>query len=349
MKLIGANKELMAEGERNVRSNRGRAAAPRNFQPSCQFQTGSPSPRLSPHRMGRGWPAGRDRGGSWAGNRSQYTAEVLTAGSSPRGQRCSLSPGERGSEAPPRTGERGSVLIIVLWIAFGLVSLALYFAHSMSFELRASDNRVAGTEAEEAIAGAARYVSNVLANVQQPGTLPDTTTYRFAAVPVGDATFWLIGRGDDQNPPTTARFGLMDEASKLNLNTATTNMLLALPRMTPELAANIISWRSGDNNPSGGAESDTYLRLNPPYLCKNAPFETVDELRLVYGAYLDILYGEDVNLNGALDPNENDGDLTPPTDDQNGRLDPGLLEYVTVYSHEPAATTNGTARAVVTT
>jgi hypothetical protein len=34
------------------------------------------------------------------------------------------------------------VLIIVLWIAFGLVSLALYFANSMNFELRASDNRV---------------------------------------------------------------------------------------------------------------------------------------------------------------------------------------------------------------
>src|SRR5438477_1648331 len=247
-----------------------------------------------------------------------------------------------------KAGQRGSVLILVIWIAFGLVSLALYFAHSMSFEMRAADNRVAAMEADEAIAGAARYVSNILATAQQAGTLPDTNTYRFAATPVGEANFWLIGRGDGQDAPTTVHFGLLDEASKLNLNTATTNMLLALPRMTPELAANIISWRSGDNNPSGGAESDTYLRLNPPYLCKNAPFETVDELRLVYGAYLDILYGEDVNLNGALDPNENDGDLTPPTDDQNGRLDPGLLEYVTVYSHEPAATTNGTARAVVT-
>ena len=251
----------------------------------------------------------------------------------------------RGSEAPPRRGERGSVLIIVLWIAFGLVSLALYFAHSMSFEIRAADNRVAGMEAEEAVAGAARYVSNILANAQQRGTLPDTNTYRFAAVPVGEAIFWLIGRGDNQDPPTTVHFGLVDEASKLNLNTATTNMLLALPRMTPDLAANIISWRSNANsNPSGGAESDTYLRLNPPYRCKNALFETADELRLVYGAYLDILYGEDVNLNGALDPNENDGDVSPPSDDQNGRLDPGVLEYVTVYSHEPSVTTNGTAR-----
>ena len=244
---------------------------------------------------------------------------------------------------------RGSVLIIVLWVVFGLVSIALYFAHSMSFALRAADNRVAGMESEEAIAGAMRYVSNVLVNSQSPNSLPDTNTYGYVAVPVGAANFWLIGRGDGQDGPTTPHFGLVDEASKLNLNTATTNMLLALPRMSLELAANIISWRNGaSSNSSGGAESDTYMRLNPAYLCKNAPFETVDELRLVSGAYLDILYGEDVNLNGILDSNENDGDASPPTDDQNGRLDPGILEYVTVYSHEPATMTNGTARVVVT-
>ena len=49
---------------------------------------------------------------------------------------------------------RGSVLVIVLWIAFGLVSLALYFANSMNFELRASDNRVSAMAADEAIDGA---------------------------------------------------------------------------------------------------------------------------------------------------------------------------------------------------
>src|SRR5438876_212794 len=108
---------------------------------------------------------------------------------------------ERANDPLPSRGERGSVLIIVIWIAFGLVSLALYFAHSMSFEMRAADNRVAGMKAEEAIAGAARYVSNVLANAQQPGALPDTNTYRFAAVPVGEATFWLIGRRDEQDAP----------------------------------------------------------------------------------------------------------------------------------------------------
>ena len=54
---------------------------------------------------------------------------------------------------------RGSVLIIVLWIAIGLVSIALYFANAMTFELRASDNRASGLATDQAIEGAARYVS----------------------------------------------------------------------------------------------------------------------------------------------------------------------------------------------
>ncbi len=238
------------------------------------------------------------------------------------------------SRAFRAAGNEGSVLIVVLWIIFGLIAITLYFAHSMTFELRASDNRVAGLEAEQAIEGARRYLSCVLSNINSAGVLPDTGTYLNEAVPVGDAKFWLIGRGDDlQATPTTPHFGLIDEASKLNLNSATSNMLINLPRMTPDLAANILAWRSTNTTSlSGGAESDTYQMLQPPYLCKNAPFETVDELRLIYNMDMETLYGEDANLNGILDPNENDGDALPPSDNMDGTLDPGLLEYVTVYT-----------------
>ena len=45
-----------------------------------------------------------------------------------RPQACGLA-GLRRSHFRPC----GSVLVIVLWIAFGLVSLALYFANAMSF------------------------------------------------------------------------------------------------------------------------------------------------------------------------------------------------------------------------
>src|SRR5690349_8289948 len=117
----------------------------------------------------------------------------------------------------PKRLERGSVLIIVLWIAFGLVAITLYFANSMSLELRASDNRVSGVVADQAIEGAARYVRYVLSNWGTNGMVPDVTAYARAAVPVGDAHFWLIGRYTNNAVGAGQLYcGLVDEASMLN-------------------------------------------------------------------------------------------------------------------------------------
>jgi DNA uptake protein ComE-like DNA-binding protein len=251
--------------------------------------------------------------------------------------------------------KRGSILIIVLWVAFGLCSIALYFAHSMSMELKAADNEVAGVQADQAIEGAAIYISNVLATLQVSNNMPSPVNFRADAVKVGDATFWLIGR-DTNDLQTSAQgdhpvWGLVDEASKVNLNTATAAMLQNLPQMTANLAAAMYDWRTGSNSsPStGGAKSETYSTLNPPYLCKNAQYETPDELSMVYGMNMDYIYGEDANLNGILDPNENDGDVTPPNDNQDGILDPGLLEYVTTFTkRESTLASNGIARVVIT-
>ena len=120
---------------------------------------------------------------------------------------------------------RGSVLIIVMWICFGLVALTLYFAQTMSSELRAADNRVVGISAHQALAGGIRYVSYVLTNYAVNGTIPLSTDYKAESLPVGDAYFWIIGRDPNQVPTTpTPRvpfYGIVDEASKLNLNSAT--------------------------------------------------------------------------------------------------------------------------------
>jgi len=252
--------------------------------------------------------------------------------------------------APPlgrRPSDRGSVLIIVLWIALGLVAITLYFANSMSSELRASDNRVAMLAADQVIEGAARYVSNVLTNQATNGVVPYVNDYVSEEVAVGNASddqsnahFWLIGRNDGQGSPNQMTFGLVDEGAKLNLNNTnvTLEMLELLPRMTAEFAAAIIDWRDANEDiSSGGAESETYARLRPPYLCKNAPFDSVDELRLVSGATMDILLGEDLNRNGILDPNEVD-------EDRDGVADPGMLEYVTVFSREPNTRADGSPR-----
>lgn len=247
--------------------------------------------------------------------------------------------------------ERGSVLIIVLWVALGLVAITLYFANSMTLELRASDNRVAAIEAEQAIEGASRYACYVISNsfFTYPGVVPDPTTYQCEAVPLGDAHFWFIGRGEEQSGVIASRdtpyFSLVDECSKLNLNTATLEMLQMLPYITPEIAAAIIDWRDEDSEvTSGGAETDVYQRFQQPYACKNLPFETVDELRLVFGASTQTLFGEDANLNGVLDINENDGNISLPDDNRDGRIDRGLFEFVTIYSLEPATRSDGMTR-----
>jgi len=76
----------------------------------------------------------------------------------------------------------------------------------MSLELRASDNRVSGLSAEQAIAGAARYVNYLLATQianGSNGAFPDPAGYLAEAVPVGDAHFWLISR--DTNLTTSGR------------------------------------------------------------------------------------------------------------------------------------------------
>lgn len=236
----------------------------------------------------------------------------------------------------PKRSEGASVLILVLWISIGLVSIALYFAHSMTFELRASDNRATGLAAEQAIEGAARYVGYVLSNLATNGAVPNPAQFACEAVPVGDAHFWIIGRDPSGTPSAEPYFGLVDEASKLNLNRAGTNALSYLPNMTPDFAGAIVDWRSTN---STGAYALNYAQFG--YAEKNSPFETVDELRLVYGATIDLLAGEDINRNGVLDTNEKDLN-------GNSTLDPGLFEYVTVYSRQPNTHSDGTRLTNVT-
>jgi type II secretory pathway component PulK len=221
--------------------------------------------------------------------------------------------------------QRGSVLIIVLWVSLGLVSIALYFANSMTYELRASDNRVSGLAADQAIEGAARYVSYALSLYATNGAVPVNTQFSCEAVPVGDAKFWLIGRDPaaslSSTAPTEPYFGLVDEASKVNLNSANTNVLSYLPNMTVDFAQAILDWRG-----TNGVISLDYSMLG--YYPKYAPFETVDELRLVYGADVSLLAGDDINRNGMLDANETDSTGM-------GELNSGLFEYTTVWTREP--------------
>ena len=239
--------------------------------------------------------------------------------------------------------EDGTVLIVTIWVVLVLAGLALVFARSMRVAVAVSANHVASLQAECIANGALEYlVAKLSATTQENGT-SSTTTDSYKELQVGQGYLWILRSNLESDREFD--YGLANESNKINLNSASQEMLQRLPGMTAELAASIIDWRDSDSEvTTSGAEDEYYLLQSNAYHCKNAPLETVDEILLIKGASEEMLYGEDTNLNGILDDCENDGDESDPPDNRNGRLDAGFYDYVTVYSVESNLDGQGSAR-----
>lgn len=157
-------------------------------------------------------------------------------------------------------------------------------------------------------------------------------------------TIYAHNPADDEN----VRHGPIDEAGKVNLNFADGEVLLGLPNMTTELVDALMDYRDPDSNTRAeGAEQDYYDQLPYPYLIKNGLLGTVEELLLVKGFDARIVYGEDHNLNGLLEDNEDDGEESFPPDNGDGLLDRGLLGLTTVWTYEMDVDSTGQPRANV--
>jgi len=246
-----------------------------------------------------------------------------------------------------RERERGIVRILVLWMMAILAVMVLGFGQEMRVEMQISHSYVDQLKALElAQSGVARAMADLAADATYWDDFDDpwySNEEGYREVELGDGTYTLlnINYEDDSTPS----FGLIDEAAKININTATRGMLVALLSAMPvaddvdveAIADAIIDWRDENDEPGEeGAESPYYQSLDPPYYCKNAPFETVEELLLVKDVTKELLYGEDWNRNGVLDPNEDDGDASDPPDNNDGVLDRGLIDFVTVYTRAPS-------------
>jgi competence ComEA-like helix-hairpin-helix protein len=139
-------------------------------------------------------------------------------------------------------------------------------------------------------------------------------------------------------------FGISDEESRLNLNTASANELTNFDGLTPDIAASILAWRSDVNQgAAGGAEADYYEGLQPPYVPRNGPFQTVRELLLVRGVSRDLLLGGDVNQNDVLDSGAG------TEDDASAPADGGWSAMLTVDSTGKNLNAAGKARVNVQT
>jgi type II secretory pathway component PulK len=222
----------------------------------------------------------------------------------------------------------GTALIVAMTIIFVIAGLTVALCASMRVEAIASANQAAQIDAAAVERAAEQYALALIAvDKEDVFNEPEDS---FAAVQVGDGYFWIL---KPQTADDNTQFGLTDESSKLNMNSASRDSLLLLPNMTENLVDALIDWRDTDENPSpSGAESPYYLGLGADaYNCKNAPLESVEELLLVKDWTTDILYGPattGIQTAGALG---NASNLT-------------LYDLLTVYSFDTNKSSTGENR-----
>jgi DNA uptake protein ComE-like DNA-binding protein len=163
-------------------------------------------------------------------------------------------------------------------------------------------------------------------------------------VTLGHGMFRVIRQGTSDEGGDLI-YGIRDEESRLNINTATREELTKIEDMRPEVISSIIDWRDGDNSPQpGGAEREYYASLKPPYIPRNGEIQTIREMLLIQGITPELLLGEDANANGLLDPEENDGDENPPHDNRNNRLDGGWSQLFCVKAAVENRSATGESR-----
>ncbi len=260
-----------------------------------------------------------------------------------------------------RSADRRGTVIVIVTILVALLALGAYtFSHFMAVETRASG--AFGREAQAralADSGVDLAAALLIDRAEQDPQSFYNNTEMFQGILLRDSSsargrgrFSVVASVEADPSGQSVRFGMIDESSKINLNklsdlglddTQSRALLMALPQMTESIADSILDFLDADDTRRElGNENEYYAGLG--ISARNGPIESLDELLLVPEVTPLLLFGEDANRNGILDPNENDGDKSLPLDDANGILFPGWVHYLTIHSRELNVQADGTAR-----
>jgi DNA uptake protein ComE-like DNA-binding protein len=245
---------------------------------------------------------------------------------------------------------RAFATFLVLW-AVALVSLILLAVQAFSFRQAAAGREaVARVRAHWAArAGIEAAITQIGYNTVEPdATSAKTITYDLEDAAYGalaGASFKVEHWADKQ-----VYRGPADAHAKININTMDADALMTLPSMTEDTADAILDWIDTDEDVRPlGAEIGQYYNLRYPYQPRNDYVRSLPELELIAGVDPQEVRGEDWNLNGLLDPNENDGDLSWPPDNADDLLDAGWSRFITASSADGGLGASGYPRLNLTT
>jgi general secretion pathway protein K len=237
-------------------------------------------------------------------------------------------------EARIASRARGLALVIVLWVVVVMTAIIAIVGQTSRLDMKMACSAMDDVRCKWACrAGVETAIANLNEDAKDSDSLLD---------------LWSDNDRDFNNiqlERCVYSVRVMDEASKLNINTATKEQLMALPYMQESIANAILDWRDGDDDmQTDGAEAGYYENLPFPYTIRNGPFKTIREMLRVKGVTEALLYGEDTNLNGRLDACEMDGDLSQPPDNGDDYLDQGWFAYLTCYSYDRNVDAQGNKR-----
>jgi len=234
-----------------------------------------------------------------------------------------------------------SILVGLLWCLALLSVIVIGVLHTARLDLLVVKNYGDRVQAHYlALAGIEKAKALLYQNAQERSRNGKNHTgelyndeQQFRDVPFGRGKFRVFRRGR-QDEGGGIIYGVSDEESRLNINQASMDQFTNVIGMTPDVAAAIIDWRSEENSPvtPGGAKADYYTSLQPPYLPRNGPFQTVRELLMVRGVSSELLLGQDSDQNGLLGLSEDGGDGMPADDQSSSLEDAGWSAMMTVDS-----------------
>jgi type II secretory pathway component PulK len=231
------------------------------------------------------------------------------------------------------TRSRGSTLLIVLWTV-SLVSLVVVSVQVSALRV-AADSRQELAQVRATWAARAG-VERVIARLgwENENETP-TGAFTLMSDLAGLAELELTGAAYEMayNDEGALIAGPQDLHARLNVNAMDQEDLLLLPDMTTDVADAILDWIDADDEVrEQGAEAGYYLTATFSYEPRNGPVRSLAELELIRGVLPEYVRGEDWNLNGRLDLNEDDGNTTWPPDNGDGKLDGGWSDIITARS-----------------
>lgn len=187
--------------------------------------------------------------------------------------------------------ERGAVLLLVMLILALISVLVLSWAQEWRTELQLAANfKEARQSRRLAEAGVYYALGRLLENkfLETAGASmdPQELAAKLAGAWQGDQVVHQL-----KFPGGFVAVQAEDEGGKINLNRATEETLVSLfatlgfpSEQVAIMGDSIADWRTSGESPRlSGAKSAYYLGLDPPYVSRNGPFESVEELGWVRG------------------------------------------------------------------